>query len=763
MSDRIKSDSGKAAVGGAGHRRGPVRSSPASNSSGIGPQLVLGAVVRWWKLALPAGVVLAAIAGAVVWWFFEPVFEASALIQIDARPAVIAFDRDGASYGGDQGYVATQINLLSSNIVLLGSDVYLKQPGAKSVVERILSGELEGWSSVEANDPELRTARKWEVMGRSIEIADWLRERISVRQAGKGSTIYNVSFSSPNAEFSKEVVNCIVQTYFDVLKAQRGEQDRDLLKLLRLERDRRRPAVKSKRAEFNDLIASTMQSGALVNLDSEAEDPRIALRHRRAEAEMERAVLNHRITLLEEDVDNPIEISDSQLQQALDNDPYVVGLRSQMRELGLLASDVDSAAATAGSPESDRIRKKMDTLLKQLESYRREVEPQVRESLVIEERKARSESLAKAREQLRKNTVLLEAMEKQQEELLTDMTAGNAVSLEAERKLFELELERDVLARIENRIIQLETESAAPPREELWRWADTPIRPVVEWPAKQGAMAMFPALLAPFLIAVAWEGFLRRVQNTDSLEQDLALAVVGEIARYPRKRVTTSVTSNRRLNDALRLFEESIDTLGTSLRLGDELKRVRVLAITSATGNEGKTSVASQLAISIAKATREKTLLIDGDMRSPDIHRVFDISGEPGLQDVLSGDCPLHEVVHSEWSENLDILTAGRLGGNPHRLLANGTARELFAEVARTYRYAIVDTPPVLMAGETLILCEAAEATLMCTMCDTTREDQVRRACKRLALAGVDPMGAVLNGVPVKRYLYQYGRYHVEA
>ena len=179
------------------------------------------------------------------------------------------------------------------------------------------------------------------------------------------------------------------------------------------------------------------------------------------------------------------------------------------------------------------------------------------------------------------------------------------------------------------------------------------------------------------------------------------------------------------MDDALSLFEESVDTLGTSLRLGEELQKFRVLAVTSATSNEGKTSVASQLAISISKATGEKTLLIDGDMRSPDIHRVFGITAEPGLEDVLCEDCSLSDAIYVGWSETLDILPAGRLGANPHRLLSNGVANGLFEQLKDEYRYVIIDTPPVLMAGESLILCQAADATLMCTMCDSTRSDQV--------------------------------------
>jgi capsular exopolysaccharide synthesis family protein len=183
------------------------------------------------------------------------------------------------------------------------------------------------------------------------------------------------------------------------------------------------------------------------------------------------------------------------------------------------------------------------------------------------------------------------------------------------------------------------------------------------------------------------------------------------------------------------------------------------LAVTSAANHEGKTSVAVQLAVSIARALGEPTLIIDGDMRSPGIHRVFEIPLQPGLAKVLAGECEIHDAIVQTSTENVSVLPAGELRVNPHTLLANGALESLLHEVASDYRYVIIDTPPVLAASEALILARVSDATLMCAMRDVSRIHQVKKATERVVAAGGRVAGTVLSGVPVGQYIQRYGNY----
>jgi capsular exopolysaccharide synthesis family protein len=210
------------------------------------------------------------------------------------------------------------------------------------------------------------------------------------------------------------------------------------------------------------------------------------------------------------------------------------------------------------------------------------------------------------------------------------------------------------------------------------------------------------------------------------------------------------------------LFEESVDSLRTYLSLSSHAQEHRIIAVCSAVSGEGKTSLAAQLAVCIARATREPTLLIDGDLRSPDVHDVFELQQSPGLAEVLQQDESLEESIDTSFSERLHILTAGRLRTNPHRLLGSGDFESIVERLKTTYRYIIIDTPPVLPASESLVFARSADTTILCMRRDFSRLDQSKAALSRMAAAGIHISGAVLNGIPSRQYAYRYGTYNYE-
>jgi len=195
------------------------------------------------------------------------------------------------------------------------------------------------------------------------------------------------------------------------------------------------------------------------------------------------------------------------------------------------------------------------------------------------------------------------------------------------------------------------------------------------------------------------------------------------------------------------------------LSLGKLSQGFQVLAVTSAVSQEGKTTLAAQLATSIARATGEPTLLIDGDMRSPEIHEIFDTELSAGLAEVLRGECPVEEAIETSLSETLHILTAGRLTASPHRLVGNGEFENVIEKLRAMYRHIIIDPPPILPASEALVLARVADSTVLCVRRDYSRLDQVDEAYRRMIAANVHTCGAVLNGIPFHQYAFKYGSY----
>jgi polysaccharide biosynthesis transport protein len=259
---------------------------------------------------------------------------------------------------------------------------------------------------------------------------------------------------------------------------------------------------------------------------------------------------------------------------------------------------------------------------------------------------------------------------------------------------------------------------------------------------------------------VGLEYLRRRVSNREQLEQGGQIAVLGEVTALPRRRRSQK---DGHANRDLQLFEESIDGLRTFLTLRESMIGMKVIAVSSAISREGKTSIAAQLAVSLASATGERTLLIDGDMRSPDVDTIFGVERGPGLVEVLQGEVQIEEAIETDFNNTLHLLTAGNLTTNPHRLLGNGEFATLLSTLRGTYHYIVIDTPPILSASEALVMARAADAAILCARRDFSRVDQVAEARDRLRQSGVKTAGAVLSGIPPRMYERRYGSYYYKS
>ncbi len=278
--------------------------------------------------------------------------------------------------------------------------------------------------------------------------------------------------------------------------------------------------------------------------------------------------------------------------------------------------------------------------------------------------------------------------------------------------------------------------------------AKTPTSAVEEMPFKQMAAASGAGLIFPFALAVLLEIFVKRIVDSRRLEMTVKAPVLGEISRY----------NGGGLNDySRRMFTESIDALRANLSF--KLSGVRSIVVTSAMPAEGKSSVASQLAISLAKAFEEPVLLVDADVRLPGLHSMFNIGFGPGLTNVLRGQVDATEAINTSPGELVHVLTAGKLTGSPHALMSKKNLETFLNSVPEKYRYIIIDTAPVLPAAETLSLAATADATIICAMRDVSRTDHLSRAQRQLEAAGANILGTVFSGVPSREYAYRYGDY----
>lgn len=710
------------------HSSHPRTSAPMAafdKSGGITIGMVHNAIMRWWKVALPVGLTLALTGAGLVWLFFVPKYESTATLEIKENTPYIVFDAKEQS----RKFVTTQIQLIKQRI--------------------ILADALAGIEGI----PELAQHR---------DPIDWVRSELQIENIEK-SELFVLRYLGRTADGAKKVLDAVVNTYLDYVRKQDDSETRRVIELLDLERsgrkrvvDRLREQVRDKTKELTGRDPFTPGGGPTA---FSLQNPMANLISQRVDAEVGLKVLEAQLQAYEE---KPVAIlgpSDRSLREAVESAPEVVKLNQSIQEnrakLNEYAATVRNAEKTATYKRyEEKIRTEEDALAK----LRTELTETLRADAIAQAESARKERIQAMTGEIERQRLTTQFLKKQYDEQMKKMEQTGGDSLDLEFYRTELEREEKVFALISDRTLALKTELAAPGRVKLIDPANLPNEPQQRAPWRNLLVVTLIGFCAPFGIAVIWERTAKRVGDASTLKRS-DLNVLAEVAALPlRSRGGGSFTSQRSQRD-LSLFEESIDSLRTGLRLSRQLKDMRVLAVSSAVSREGKTSLASQLAVSIARSSGERTLLIDADMRAPNICQIFDISNEHGLADVLARQCEPEDVIHTEYSELLHLLPAGELKASPHKLVGDESFRDVIAHLRQEYRYIIVDTPPVLSAGESLVLSSATDATLLCAMRNRSRTEQVREAYNRLVNADANPIGVVLNGVPVHRYSYAYGKY----
>ncbi|MEM8668679.1 MAG: polysaccharide biosynthesis tyrosine autokinase [Planctomycetota bacterium] len=346
----------------------------------------------------------------------------------------------------------------------------------------------------------------------------------------------------------------------------------------------------------------------------------------------------------------------------------------------------------------------------------------------------------------------LNTLEKEYDEEKENLERFGGATAEMQFAQEELAIANGILTKLRGRVAAIRTERAQEGSVRSLAKATPPNRPIEQLPMKKLMMASAGAFFIPFALGLLWEFRVQRFTDSASIERvgDIA-PIMGEVARLPSG---TGATKGRRL------FEESVDTLRANLFLSADTRHTRSIAVASSMSGEGKSSVSSQLALSIAKASGKTVLLVDADVRCPDQHEIFGLEMGQGLCGVLSKEAKLSDVANSSLGDLIHIVPAGRLNCSPHRLITPDSMKEFIDEALESYSYVVIDTAPVLSAGEALAVASAVDSTLLCVMRDVSRVDSVTRTTRRLEAVGASIAGTVFSGVAPRQYAYRYGNYH---
>ncbi len=201
---------------------------------------------------------------------------------------------------------------------------------------------------------------------------------------------------------------------------------------------------------------------------------------------------------------------------------------------------------------------------------------------------------------------------------------------------------------------------------------------------------------------------------------------------------------------------EAYKTARTNLLFALSTSENKVVAISSAEPNAGKSTSAANLAITMAQ-TGARVLLIDGDLRKPSLHKTFRLNRANGLSMILSGLLPLEECICREVAKNLDFIPSGSIPPNPSELLGSPTMDRLLEDVSKKYDYIFLDMPPLGVVSDALIAgSKTAGIVLVCRQRQTTYEE-LQNAVDSIAEVGENLLGVVVTNI--RRDAHAYGSY----
>ena len=379
-----------------------------------------------------------------------------------------------------------------------------------------------------------------------------------------------------------------------------------------------------------------------------------------------------------------------------------------------------------------------------LEERRLTVAKEFDDSLEAKLKEAAQQRLVRAKEektQLDAHIEQIRSALKEQEATTVTMGRSNMDIQDLQRSLG---MDDELLGQVKRRLQTFEMERERKPRVELGSLAE--MKGLEDKRFKFAGMTVFGALVCGFGLAFLRDRMDKTLQTPADVTRQLDLPILG------------TTTSSRTIKPAQ--FAEQIagdyQTIRTNLGLLYNGGMPKKLVISSAGMREGKTTFAVNLATSLAKSGK-KVLLIDGDLRKPDIgHMLNVLNNAGGLQNVLMGEDPSNIICVLPTS-GLHVLAANsRHHGDAYELLTSPTAAEQMERLARDYDHLIVDSPPTLVFPDALVWAKLTDAVILVSFAGQTTAPDLKEARDRFARIRARILGAVLTNVPVDQGLYRH-------
>ncbi len=262
------------------------------------------------------------------------------------------------------------------------------------------------------------------------------------------------------------------------------------------------------------------------------------------------------------------------------------------------------------------------------------------------------------------------------------------------------------------------------------------------------ALGLILAMLLSALFVFLREHLFYRLRTPDEVIHTLGMPILGVIP--------SSDTAAKDLLDSKSVQSDAYNSVRTSLSLLSRDGAPHVMVLTSTQQGEGKSTACQALALSFARLGK-RVLVIDVDLRRPNIHRLFDIENKQGLSNVLAGQISMADAIRSTGQSNLDIVVTGDIPPNPTELINSPQLAELLKGLTERYDVILLDSAPVLGLADAVILSNESDATVFVMESGRNSPRIVQTALSRLRQGGGRLVGVILVKFDPGRQGYGYG------
>ena len=744
------------------HRPANFETPPESDKHSTS-NLIMG-VLRRWYIVLLIFFIMCAVGIPAIWLSNQPLYSVTGAIRVAPILENIwtgEADSGGISY---QSFMNTQAQMITSSRVVqrVADDLADKNLAFFEDEATKLVTKLKQTLKNTKTKPEPASILKQAIFDRVITAAP-----------GRRTELIEITMKSTNPAEAKRIVDTFISAYMAVEGDSSIEYEGQ--KLTALENKQKDLAVKlkNKRKEINALAQEFgSKSSSTLDKRQEIKLKRVGmllsevttLEARSIYLEAQVNVLKDRLASPDaNEEEQPVEQEKlaTEVEQATDhNDParrdYINADPTLNAFISTLAQleQVLIVAEQRLAPTNPELKNKADVieaLKERIEQRRTEVGEMYDGFMAKKIAEAEKEKLLNAKNGLANIEAELE-LTKVLEQRFKDMLAEEDTEtidvgrrqLNIEELQDELSLTKETYEKIGRRIQEEEMKRKRPARISVYYNAD--IASIRDKRIKYTMALMFGAMACGMLLAFLRDKADLRLRTPDDVVKRIGIRIIGT--------TTSSDTIKRALLP--KQIAGDYQTIRANLRLLNGDKMPKKLVVTSPGMREGKTTFAVNLATSLTRSGK-KVLLIDGDLRKPDIVHLLNLPrGSRGLQDVLFGR-KFDQAVCSMPSTGLDVLAAdSRNMADAYELLALPGARQRINTISEKYDHVIIDSPPVLAFPDALVWAKIADAVVLVSFAGQTTAPDLREATEKLVQINVNVLGTVLSNVGAGHSYYRY-------